>query len=140
MKKILLITIVCLMCGYTCPAQTDPSQRDTLENIWDKGKDAWKAWNLIDSIWMDSIYWPNLKQHKLKMTCAHCERILMHVDMKIDSTGKLELYRITRSSICGNEISKKMEDEWMKFFLFYEFPEALRKQAFHVMLGTGLKC
>ena len=140
MKKIVLLLLMASPLYYSCYGQSDPTMRDTLENIWDKGKDAWTAWNTIDSIWMDSIYWPNLKTNKLKMTCAHCERISMHVDMKIDSTGKLELYRVTRSSVCGRDIEKKMEEEWMQFFRDYEFPPALRNQAFHVLLGTGLKC
>jgi hypothetical protein len=146
MKITSLIACFMLLCSGLTYAQQDsvaiPDQtpKDSIVNTWQLEHDAWIAWERIDSIWTDSIYWKCLKRHKLKMKCSGCEYIMIHVDLIIDTNGKLTGYAIEKSNICGNDISKEMEKEFMEFFQNLIFPEILRGMKLHTMLGTGLKC
>jgi len=118
----------------------DSIPKDSVMKVWALNDTVFHAWNKIDSEWMANEYWNILKTFKLKMSCAHCEDILMHVDMAIDSSGKLVEHRVTYSDKCGQEFDKKLEDAFLKYFYEFTFPPALRGRIFNVLLGTGLTC
>lgn len=132
---LLLLTLLC-----RGQVQEPSSPADTAINTWELNHDAREAWKTIDSVWMSEVYWNVLKKHKIKMTCAHCEKVMMHVDLKIDSTGKLTDYKVEKSMQCGSSFSPEMEEEFLNFFKALDYPQALRNLRIHAMLGTGLKC
>lgn len=135
---ILLLLSVCIN-GYS-QEQGVQVPADSVVKTWDLEHDAWKAWDKIDSVWMDSIYWTTLKKHKIKMSCAHCVRVMLSVDMRIDSSGRLAEYRVEKSYLCGSEFSKQLETDFMLFFTTLIFPQPLRNRVIRALLGTGLKC
>lgn len=136
MKKLILIFLLSMM----LPGIAGAACCDSIPNTWELDKAAWKAWDKIDSAWMDSIYWNCLKRNNLKMKCSSCDYIYIKVDFSIDSLGRLTEYKVASSNICSQPVSQKLEAEFMDYFKALEFPAVLRNLRFRAMLGTGLKC
>jgi len=140
MKQLFILFLLFVsIVGYS-QEQTVQAPADSVVKTWDLEHDAWKAWNKIDSVWMDSIYWTTLKKHKIKMSCAHCERVMLSVDMRIDSSGHMAEYRVEKSYLCGSEFSNQLEKDFMLYFEALIFPQPLRNRVIRALLGTGLKC
>lgn len=119
--------------------------QDTLIEIpavktWDLETVAWRAWDKIDSTWMAEEYWNILKDYNIKMTCSKCEYVSMHVELKIDSSGKLDSYKVIKSNKCGYEFDENLTVRFMEYFKKITFPEVLRNMNIYTILGTGLKC
>jgi hypothetical protein len=140
MRRIIIIMFLCLPVVSMAQSKLLDVPEDSVGSVWDLGKDAYYAWDNIDSAWMESEYRPILKKFKLKMSCSGCEYIMMHADLSVDSTGRLIEYRIVSSDKCGNVFDDKLKDAFMSYFVKLTFPQALRNRIFRVILGTGLKC
>ncbi len=140
MKYLFLLWFFLLPFGLFAQQQTGTSPGDSANRISIDTEGVWQEWHKIDSAWMDQEYGAILQKFKLHMSCAHCEDILMHVEMMIDSSGKLTRHRMLRSDKCGQNFDKKLEDAFMQYFYTITFPAIFRKTLFTTMLGTGLKC
>ncbi len=140
MKRLILLIWIMLPVVAAAQDTEDVVPTDSIVKTWDLERVAWRAWQPIDSAWMDSIYWNTLRKHKIHMDCGHCTRVIMHVDMKIDSLGKLEQYRVESSHICDDKMQKTLEKEFMEYFFNLTFPLPLRSRVIRTQLGTGLKC
>jgi hypothetical protein len=140
MKRLIILFL--FIFPLLAAAQDEPVvvPSDSVAMVWNLDRDASKAWDRIDSVWMDSVYWNTLKKHKIKMSCAHCTGVMMHVDMQIDSSGHLASYRLEAGFFCDEKLALTLENEFMQFFLNLEFPPALRGRVFRTFLGTALKC
>jgi hypothetical protein len=140
MKQFVWI-FVCILPFITF-AQTEAKQPygDSLKIIDIHTQGAWAVWSKIDSAWMHGEYGQILQKFKLHMNCAHCEDVLMEVEMTINQEGKVTAHRIIRSDKCGEDFDKALENAFMKWFYELEFPDFFRNSRFTSQLGTGLKC
>jgi hypothetical protein len=139
--RFLILLVICLVpLGVFAQQESVSTQGDTANRISIETDGVWHEWQKIDSAWMHGEYGAILQKFKLHMSCAHCEDILMHVEMMIDSSGKLTSHHMLRSDKCGQEFDKKLEGAFMQFFYGITFPAIFRRSIFTVMLGTGLKC
>jgi hypothetical protein len=100
----------------------------------------WKEWYTLDSIWTKNMFPSCLVETHIKLSCADCEKVMMTVQLKIDSAGKLVTYKKIKENMCGNEFSQLMEKCFFDFFFFLEFPADFRNKTIEVKMGNGLKC
>lgn len=140
MKYLLLFFFLFIAIGVSAQQEMQGLAKDTTRRISTETDGVWREWNPIDSAWMTGEYRAILKKFKLKMDCEHCERILMHVEMKIDSAGKLSSYEVVKSSKCGEDFDKELQEAFMEYFYGITFPAIFRRTIFAALLGTGLKC
>lgn len=117
-----------------------PVIKDSIVETWHYGCEITIAWDKVDSAWLRNAYWDCLKKFKIKLDCGHCIIAVMDVDMKIDSSGKLEEYRIIKSRICTDEVTPDQEKCFMEYFTKLIFPAEFRGKTIRVKLGDSLKC
>jgi hypothetical protein len=117
------------------------AQNDTI-TAWSYNLEgqAWKDWDSINHVWMKEIYFPCLKENKLKLTCAGCEYIYIDAIFSIDSCGKLYDIQIIKENICYDSASEKLKQCFFNYFKNLVFPESLIKRRIKAKFGTGLKC
>lgn len=140
MKRFLLLVLISFPLMVSAQDQPAVVPTDSIVVSWKLEHPAWDKWDYLDSVWMADVYWNTLKKHKIKMDCGHCTRVFMRIDMKIDSSGKLEQYRVDESFICDEKMQSTLENDFMEFFKNLIFPTELRNRVIRAQLGTGLKC
>jgi hypothetical protein len=101
---------------------------------------AWKDWDSINRFWMKNIYFPCLKENKLKMSCAGCVYIYIDAIFEIDSYGKLVEIKIIKEKICTNKANDKLKECFFTYYKNLVFPPSLRKKKIKAKFGTGLSC
>lgn len=98
------------------------------------------AWNDMSDEWLHTYFYDCLKQNNIKLSCAHCSKVFLTVDFKIDSNGKVSDHRIVKENKCGKPFTEKLRQCFLDFFLHAEFPVSLRNIVFEINIGNGLKC
>jgi len=114
--------------------------KDSIPKSYNLNSTKYKAWKIIEQEWMSKEYDKILKENKLKMTCNGCENIFMDAIITVDSIGKLKAYKTVKTKKCAQELSKKLEVRFIKWFVDLKFPTELYNSTFEIRLGTGLKC
>jgi hypothetical protein len=99
-----------------------------------------KAWDSIKSIWQKTVYQKVEKKNKINITdCYQCGAFYVDAEISIDSTGKLT-YDVVAAKKCFANMSLKMENELMRYFLQLIFPKHCRNIKIRDRLGWLLKC
>lgn len=88
---------------------------------------------------MKNEYGKILKQNKLKINCNCCSSIYLDIVLAIDSVGKLKNYKLVKSKKCLEEFSKKLELEFINWFLKSIIPKYFYNLKFEAHLGIALK-
>ncbi|MFN8254905.1 MAG: hypothetical protein U0W24_04400 [Bacteroidales bacterium] len=138
MKNLNLFAIIFLFILFS---EISKAQTDT-NYIWtyELNNAAFHSWDSINNIWMKEVYFPCLKENKLKMSCAHCSGIFIDAGFEIDDNGKLIHIQIFREKVCVGSANQKLKDCFLNYFRQMVFPEPLRNHKIKVKLGTSLKC
>jgi hypothetical protein len=140
LKHFFFLLIFLISFKGSAQQRKDGLSNDSSNRISYLSDTVWHDWRKIDSIWMTTEYHAILDKFKLKMNCMHCSRILMNVEMTIDSLGKLTGYNIISSYKCGEAFDSKLADAFMQYFYNITFPAVFYHKKLTAMLGTGLKC
>ncbi len=99
-----------------------------------------QAWNKMHDDWLKNYFSSCMVHNKVKLSCAHCSKVYLTVDFKIDSSGKVNNHRIVKDIMCGRPFTVQLKTCFLEFFLNAVFPEGLRNMILEVTLGNGLKC
>jgi hypothetical protein len=98
------------------------------------------AWKKISNFWLADDFEKIKFENKIDVNCKSCTGVYMDVIIKINSSGKLEYYKLVKGKKCGMEPNKQFELRMMRSFIKYEYPPELRNITFKTRLGTILKC
>lgn len=142
-KIIVFIIIFILVTIKTSNSQESeqPKVNDSITTYTDLPTDEQRlAWNHMSDEWLKTSFYDCLKQNNIKMSCAHCAKVYMTVDFKIDSSGKVSEYNVIKENKCGELFTEKLTHCFLEFFLNAEFPKGLRNMVFEINIGNGLKC
>lgn len=139
---IFLFTLLLFAFTTNSNAQKDTihQKRDSIIKMSDFTHEEYAAWSTILSDWRKNIFFDCLKKQKLRLTCDGCESIYLHVNMNIDSTGKLVKYTITKEKMCGEKFRPELKEGFLNYFENLIFPPALQNKIINVYLGECLKC
>ena len=141
MKKYFVLLIFLIVFSFMKGKEiVDSSTSIVVVKSYELKGEAWNDWKKIEDDWMKNNYPKILKSNKLKMNCRSCESIYLEVVIQIDSSGKLNNYKLINSKKCGEKFSKSLEIQFMKPIFNIEFPHSLKNMRFEIRLGTGLKC
>ncbi|HOY30978.1 MAG TPA: hypothetical protein PKW80_03775 [Bacteroidales bacterium] len=145
MKKITTLIFVILLShtGNRLNAQEDEQyqKKDSIITYSELSTDeARQAWNDMTDQWLSCCFYDCLKQSNIKLSCARCSKVLLTVDLQIDSSGLISQYRIIRENRCGSPFTEKLRQCFLEFFINAIFPENLRHIVFEINIGNGLKC
>lgn len=99
----------------------------------------WEQWNKIETEWRTAKFYPFLKKHKLKNSCAHCYSIHFEVLFKIDSLGNNTPILI-KTYACGKPFTGKQKKEMIILLSTIVFPVEFRNGLLKMRIGNTLKC
>jgi hypothetical protein len=134
--KILVTACFLVLVGNYLFAQSDSS------SVWsyELKDEAWKSWDSIQRTWMKDIYFPCLKENKLKMSCGSCVYIYIDAKFTINNEGKLIDIQILKENICTKKASAKLKKCFFEYYQNLVFPPSLRNKKIKAKFGTGLTC
>jgi hypothetical protein len=138
MNRLIKTLIVCVLIikSLTLVAQTDTISKWNYEL---EGQ-SYKDWDSVNQFWMKNVYFPCLKENKLKMSCASCVYIYIDAIFDIDSCGNLVEIAIIKENICTNKANDKLKACFFNYYRNLVFPLSLRKKKIKAKFGTGLSC
>ncbi|MFL5752091.1 MAG: hypothetical protein ACJ76F_01690 [Bacteroidia bacterium] len=94
--------------------------------------------NEICTNWKKKEFMAFLKRQKIKLSCAHCERIKVLVEFQV--LEEHAHFKITSAEKCGENFSKKQLDEIELLLMKISFPASFKGQVFSWDFGNALKC
>jgi hypothetical protein len=129
---LLFIASLSLSCAERAMQEPVPEYRltGTAEESWKKIKDAYYQYGFA----------PCLAGKKIVVSCGGCTGVILRGIIHIDKNGKVEGFTKTFDRYCGSSMPPDVEECFMKFFKYVDFPPELRGLSIQIDLGRALKC
>jgi hypothetical protein len=136
MCRILSFSIL-FLCLYGLRPLSAQQNNDTLD-YYSLNAEQKAQWNEIDNNWRKNEFQPFLNRQKIRLSCAHCERVTLRVVFQI--LEEHAHFKILDSKKCGTEFSKKQLKEIELLLMKIKFPEFFNGKIIIMQFGNALKC
>src|ERR1700741_289125 len=116
MQKILFLAVFTLLLSVEAPAQ---AKNDTLD-YFSLPADHRKEWDDLFDNWEKNHFNAFLKRQKIKLSCAHCERV--HIYVLFHVFDEHAHFKILSNKKCGDSFTKKQLKEIEMLLMKIVFP------------------